>query len=145
MLRKRETGYVHLVTSHYLLEKSQIQLQLNSSISYKINESKNYFISQTIIVQDHDIEAPQTNQANLVVRQGLEWCRTVHFFVSRFCLLIAHLSFRLNYRFQVKIKNIDKKSRWLRKLKSLYHGRIEFFMNRYRRKYQGYHLEIRIN
>ena len=72
MLRKRETGYVHLVTSHYLLEKSQIQLQLNSSISYKINESKNYFISQTIIVQDHDIEAPQTNQANLVVRQGLE-------------------------------------------------------------------------
>jgi len=49
MLRKRETGYVRLVTSHYLLEKSQTLLQLNSSISWKINESKYDFISQTII------------------------------------------------------------------------------------------------
>ena len=32
-VKKRETGYVRLVTSHYLLEKSQTLLQLNSSIS----------------------------------------------------------------------------------------------------------------
>ena len=101
----------------------------------------------------------QTNQANLVVRQGLEWCRTVHFSVSRFLSSYSLTLFRLNYHFQAEIKNIDKKSRWLRKLKTLYLGRTEFFLfiayriysidYRYRSTkciiYHTYHLKIRIN
>ena len=67
-------------------------------------------------------------EANLVVRQGFDLCRTVHFpFLDLFIQLpIFHFDSITTFNQRLKISKIQKKSRWPRKMKILKLGRKEF-------------------